>query len=259
MDVKVKKDVLELMKNKKQVKASILQNDPPEKWIITSIEEIISTEDYSPDGVEILFSDYRSGYCKENIESFEEITDVELSQLIKNHETLHFEMKSSFQWSVRHDRKAECLGEQVVKEIAAFMNGKGGKICIGVDDQRNTLGLKPDFSISSGRSGQAIEDAFVSKIRNFVRDRLTVPVAENLFNSYVMRHDQKQICIIDVRESSIPIFILEKFVPGECDKDVLDVKIRKWPFYTRTDQGTKEHSPYDAKIYWNDQKNSPFL
>jgi predicted HTH transcriptional regulator len=259
MDLKLKKDVLELKKNNKQVKASVLQNDPPEKWIVTSIMEILSTDDYSPDGVEIMFSDYRSGYCKESIEEFTNITSTELSQLIVDHETLYFELKSSFQWSIRYDRKAECLGEQVVREIAAFMNGKGGKICIGINDQRTTLGLKKDFSITTVKQGQAIEDAFVSKIRNFVKDRLTVPTTENLFNSYMMKYDQQQVCIIDVKESSIPIFVLEKFVPGQCDADGPPAKQRKWPFYTRLDQGTREHSPYDAKIYWNEQKNSPFL
>ncbi|MDB2445676.1 ATP-binding protein [Nitrosopumilus sp.] len=259
MNVNYRLDVEKLCKNKTTVKVSLTKNDAPEKWILTTINEVLSLDDYCPDGVEVLIADNRSGYCKDFENSFVELTSSELAELIEKHETFNFELKSSFQWSIKKNEKAECLGEQVVKEIAAFMNSKGGKICIGVDDQRKTLGLKPDFSISPGRSGQTKEDALVSKIRNFVRDRLNSPTTQNLFNSYVMKYDQKQVCIIDVEESSIPIFIYEKFVPSQCDKDGQPLKIRKWSFYTRTDQGVLEHSPYEAKSYWLREKNTSFL
>ena len=43
--------------------------------------------------------------------------------------------------------------------------------------------LKNDFSITPTKKDQPKEDALVSKIRNFVKDRLEVSIAETLFNS----------------------------------------------------------------------------
>lgn len=240
------------------IKASIGKNDPREKWILTTVKEILSTEKFCPDGVEIIIHDNRSAYCKEFIETFTEISESELEQLIENHETLTFELKSTFQWSTKNNRKAECLGEQVVREIGAFMNSKGGRICIGVDNSKNVLGLKNDFSISPPKSGQPKEDAFVSKIRNFVNDRLQVSTAETLFNSYVFHYKGKQVCIIEVQESDVPIFVQEKYDSKRCDTDD-ETKIRRWPFYVRTDQGTREYSPYEAKEYWIRERKTPFL
>ncbi len=240
------------------VRASIGKNDSREKWILTRVIEILSTEKYNPDGIEIIIHDNRSAYCKEFVNVSVEISESELGQLIETHETLSFELKASFQWSTRNNRKAECLGEQVVKEIVAFMNGSGGRICIGVDNSKNILGLKNDFSISPQKHGQPKTDAFISKIRTFVNDRLQVPTAETLFNSYVIRFQDKDVCIIDVGKSDIPIFVQEKYDSKTCDTDS-DLKIKRWPFYVRTDQGTREYSPYEAKKYWTRERDTPFL
>lgn len=240
------------------VRASIGKNDPREKWILTTVKEILSTEEFCPGGVEIIIHDNRSAYCKEFVNMCVEISELELDQLIENHETVSFELKSSFQWSVKNNRKSECLGEETVKEIAAFMNANGGRICIGVDNAKNVLGLKNDFSISPPKHGQPKEDALVSKIRAFVNDRLQVPTAETLFNSYVIHFKEKDLCIIEVEKSDIPIFIQEKYDSKTCDTES-ELKIKRWPFYVRTDQGTREYSPYDAKKYWTRERTSPFL
>lgn len=240
------------------VRASIGKNDSREKWILTIVKEILSTEQFCPDGTEIITNDNRSAYCKEFANISIKISELELEQLIENHETLTFELKSSFQWSTKNNRKAECLGESIVREIGAFMNTKGGRICIGVDNNKNILGLKNDFSVSPPKSGQPKEDSFVSKIRSFVTDRLQVPTAETLFNSYVMSFKGKQVCIIEVDKSDTPIFVQEKYDSKTCDTD-LEVKIKRWPFYVRTDQGTREYSPYEAKIYWIRERDTPFL
>lgn len=240
------------------VRASIGKNDPREKWILTNVKEVLSTEKYCPDGIEIIIHDNRSAYCKEFANISVEISESELEQLIEKHETLTFELKSSFQWSTKNNRKAECLGEQVVREITAFMNGNGGRICVGVDNTKNILGLKNDFSISPPKHEQPKEDAFVSKIRNFVNDRLQVPTAETLFNSYIMSFKGKQVCIIEVQKSDIPIFVQEKYDSKTCDTDSV-VKIKRWPFYVRTDQGTREYSPYEAKEYWIRERDTKFL
>ena len=136
------------------------------------------------------------------------------------------------------------------------MNAKGGKICIGVDNSRNVLGLKGDFSISPPKHGQPKEDALALKIRNFVRERIPT-LAETLFNSYVVDYKGKQVCIIDVKESNIAIFVQEKFDPKSCDTET-EIKVKRWPFYVRTDQGTREYSPYEAKEYWIREKETEF-
>ena len=75
----------------------------------------------------------------------------------------------------------------------------------------------------------------------------------NLFH-----YKKKQVCIIQVKQSDNPIFILEKYDSRSCDSEN-EVKIKKWPFYVRTDQGTREYSPYEAKEYWAREKGTNFL
>ena len=122
------------------VKASILKNDPPETWIITTVKRKRTKERYCPDGTPIIFADNRDGYVKEFFEDFIELTENEIKEMIEGHENFIFELKSSFQFSTKRSVQDDCLKEEIVKELSAMLNTKGGKICIGVDNKKNVIG-----------------------------------------------------------------------------------------------------------------------
>lgn len=247
------------------VRIAILKSDTYEKWISSEVKEILTNidEEYCSDGVRVVILDNRSGYVKEILEQNRQLTEKELNELIERHETISFELKSSFQHSIKKNRKAECLGDQIVKEICAFMNGQGGKICIGVDNAKQKLGLENDYShLTNIKPGQPKRDAFIQTLRDFVNSRLGNKSAETLYNSYVMSIDTIEVCIVDVKASNhIPIFILEKFKTQDCDADE-NTSLRnknKWTFYVRTDRGTAEKNPYEAAQYWQNEKKTRFL
>jgi len=246
------------------VKVAISKIDPSDKWISSQIKEILTTSyEYHENGIEVIITDNRSGYVKEFLEDITKLTEIEVLDLVKRHETLNFELKSSFQYSVKNKRKAECLAEQIVREICGFMNARGGIICIGVDNSKSILGLEDDYSILTNiKPGQPKSDSLIQTIRDFVNSRLGDNILETLYNSYIVNLSKSEVCIIDVKESkNIPVFVLEKFKSQDCDSDdnkPLSNK-KRWLFYVRTDRGTSEKNPYEAAKYWKNEKNSQFL
>jgi predicted HTH transcriptional regulator len=245
------------------VKAAILKDDPPEKWIITKVKRKKTNESYCPYGTPIIFSDNRFGYTKGFVETVVELNENEIKNLIENHENLLVELKSSFQYSVKKSRQAECLKEQIVREISAMMNTKGGKVIIGVDNQKKILGLDDDYKfIKISKSGQPKKDSFIQELRDYVNSRLGHKSLEDKYNAYVANVDSKEICIIDVDESKMyPAFVLEKFKMRKCDDEETDslTNGKRWTFYTKTDRGTSEKNPYEASIFWEENKQSQFL
>lgn len=250
------KDIIENM----TVLAAILENDPPEKWIVTQVKRKKSNEKYYHNGTPIRFTDNRQGFVKKIIEDFKELTIDEIKNMIENHENLNVELKSSFQFSTKKLRQAECLKEQIVREVSAMMNTNGGKVIIGVDNQKKILGLENDYQfIKISKNGQPKKDSFVQELRDFINSRLIDKNLESKYVAYVTNVDSKDICIIHVSESlSIPAFVLEKFKFRNCDADDNESLIngKRWTFYIKTDRGTSEKNPYEAAIHWMETKNS---
>jgi len=240
------------------VKASILKNDPPEKWITTTVKRKKTKEQFCPDGTPIILADNRDGYVKEFFEDFIELTEKEIKEMIQGHENFVFELKSSFQFSTKRSIQAECLKEEILRELSSMLNTKGGKICIGVDNKKNILGLDEDYKlIKIKKTGQPKKDSFIQELRSFINSRLGDNNLESCYNAYVVTVDSKELCIIDVQESKfIPAFVLEKYKVRGCDTTENEplYNSKKWTFYIKTDRGTSEKNPYEALQFWKEHK-----
>lgn len=68
--------------------------------------------------------------------------EKEIIEIIKNGEGKHLEYKSSVQYCVRNQVVNKELQFEVLKNLAAFANTEGGEILIGVDDDKNIIGLE---------------------------------------------------------------------------------------------------------------------
>ena len=78
--------------------------------------------------------------------------------------------------------------EKVAREIVAFVNTKGGKILVGVDDNKNIFGLK-----------NAEEEIFV--IQKMIQDYIKFPIEYEL--EKIQISDKKDVIVIKVIESKI--------------------------------------------------------
>ena len=88
-----------------------------------------------------------------------------------------------------------------MKELAAFANSEGGTLIIGIDDEKNILGLANDFE-KLGKTDK--QDAFKLKFDDIVRDYLG-DSAFDLFTAEFVNIDDKLVFVVDVRSSASKI------------------------------------------------------
>ena len=81
------------------------------------------------------------------------------------------------------------------------MNCDGGKLLIGIDDNKNALGLNNDLSTLKKENIDGFELQLIGIINKYIGSG---------FNSHVKisfpTYDDKQVCLIKVSKSSKPIF-----------------------------------------------------
>ncbi len=101
-----------------------------------------------------------------------------VSELVKLGESYTLEFKSSWQWDVRQQQLLKSLRQSCLKTIAAFLNGDGGTLLIGVEDDGAILGIQEDLRAAGGsldvleqRIIQAVIDTMGLNAATYVRLR----------------------------------------------------------------------------------------
>jgi predicted HTH transcriptional regulator len=100
----------------------------------------------------------------------EQLATDSLVTRIKHGETATLEFKSSLRYNLRANRVDRDIENSVLKTIVAFCNTKGGELLIGVEDDKNIVGIEHD--------GFPNEDKFQLHLRNLLMDRVVPSVAE---------------------------------------------------------------------------------
>jgi hypothetical protein len=57
------------------------------------------------------------------------------------------EFKSSARWDMKQNKADKLIEGIVVKTVAALLNSEGGALLLGVDDERNVIGLAHDYKL----------------------------------------------------------------------------------------------------------------
>jgi Predicted transcriptional regulator containing an HTH domain and an uncharacterized domain shared with the mammalian protein Schlafen len=82
-------------------------------------------------------------------------------QLIENGENEQIEFKSSIRYDYFRKTTNRELELVIAKTIVGFMNAKGGKLILGVDDDGNILGLEKDFKTLKHKTEMATSVIFL--------------------------------------------------------------------------------------------------
>jgi len=90
-------------------------------------------------GLYFLFRKRKPTFSTEKTES--------LSEILKQDENRFLEFKSSLRWDYRQEKLNPILEDVIIKTVAAFGNSDGGILLIGVDDDKNILGLQNDYNL----------------------------------------------------------------------------------------------------------------
>jgi len=131
-------------------------------------------------------------------------TRPDVPSLIANGENQSVEFKSSMRWDYKNGSANGALGYVVVKAIASFLNSFGGTLLIGVDDNKNILGLDKDFQ--SFGPGKQNEDGFALHFVQLVKNYLGIEQMQYVRLSFegVQGH---QIAVITISRAPQPVFL----------------------------------------------------
>ncbi len=129
--------------------------------------------------------------------------DFNWEELVKRNENKNLEFKSTLRWDLRENRVNPRLEEVAMKTVAAFSNGDGGILVIGVDDNETVLGLEPDFN-SLKKFGA---DYFEIHLRNLLNTQFGISFTTNNITVDFPELSEHQICVIQVEKGQEPVYV----------------------------------------------------
>jgi hypothetical protein len=220
------------------------------------VTDMLDNDAYNQNGIEVEIDGYYFGYVKKILTSEDIISEQELRKKIEKHETDTFEMKASFKYDLDLSErlgvptKNEVIKRKIVEEAAGFMNTDGGMICIGVDNNKKTVGLEHDYKLQSDYHPDADRSLLADNLRLEIKSTFAAyfenDIIFDLFKISIIPLDGKEVCCIKLKKSLEPIFVK---IPGSFH----DTKLKKdisggtqiWKCWIRADNGL-QCIPFDS-------------
>lgn len=133
--------------------------------------------------------------------TFEEV-DVDLLDLINEGENSQVEFKTTMRYDMRENTVNKKLEEVIIKTIAAFSNGQGGTLVMGVDDDQQIIGLENDYKTLKNGT----KDEFELHLRNLVHAAYGVEFASNNLTISFPTVQDTEICIVEIKPGNRPVY-----------------------------------------------------
>lgn len=126
----------------------------------------------------------------------------DLEELIEAGENERVEFKSSIRYDYFRKTTNRELELVIAKTITGFMNAKGGKLIIGVDDDGNIVGLEKDFKTLKHKN----KDGYEREIFRIISTQLG---HEACFSNHISFYklNGEDVCVIAVEPSKKPIYV----------------------------------------------------
>jgi hypothetical protein len=123
-----------------------------------------------------------------------------LKDLIARTETETVELKSSAFFSYQPDVPERVVKESAVKTVAGFLNAGGGTLAIGVADDGEILGIRPDLELK-----RMDADHYVNALTNIFENAFGAAAA-SLAKIRVEKAEEDEVCLIHVDPSPSPVY-----------------------------------------------------
>lgn len=133
----------------------------------------------------------------------EAAASISLDDLISEGESDELEFKSSIRWDYREERINRKLEEVIVKSVAAFANGEGGMLLVGVGDDGEVLGLEKDYLSLDGGDRDKLE----LHLRNLLSKHFGVSYVSTSLRVSFPSLGETEICQIDIEPASKPMVV----------------------------------------------------
>ena len=156
------------------------------------------------------------------------LDEKNIREIIRKGENEQTEFKSSLRWDYREQKVNTALETVILKSIAAFANGKGGLLLIGVNDEGEILGLEPDYNTLKKKN----VDGFELHLRRLIKNQFGISFTTAHLQILFPKIDGKTIGVIRITPSHHPLYLKVKNKNGnEVEK-----------FYVRMGNASQEIS-----------------
>lgn len=153
---------------------------------------------------EYLRKDFEDKKTEAETSTEESVSEKLLIDYINGGESEYVEFKSSLLWDyvIKSPRKEIAI--IVVRSIVCFLNSrKGGTLLIGIADNKEILGLEPDFI--KGNLRKPDEDGFELKINDLI-DTCVGKVYRQYVHVKFEKIDEKTVCILTIEKAPTPAY-----------------------------------------------------
>lgn len=116
------------------------------------------------------------------------IPDLEIESLLKKEEFLTHEYKSSIRYNTKEKKITDWLINSSLKTIAAFLNSDGGCLIIGVNDNKEVLGIDLD--------GFKSNDEWIRFLKDKIKSKLGINFLETFIKIETREYNNKNVGII---------------------------------------------------------------
>lgn len=159
----------------------------------------------------------------------------DLPLVLERGETEEIEFKASLRWDHARNSINRSLETAAVRAIAGFLNGAGGSLVLGVDDEGGVRGLERDY----GTLHRPDRDGYQQFVMDLVRRRLGGDLCPNVHLGFA-RVDGLDVCRVVVEPSERPVYLEEGKDPGlylrmgastrRLDvREAVEYVARRWP------------------------------
>jgi len=133
----------------------------------------------------------------------------EIDRIIDLGESTRLEFKQTACWNAYRGVKDHALVENVVKSVVGFMNSKGGLLLIGVDNGARIIGLEDDLKNADPMKPN--KDGYELFLRNSINSSISGSAMTFYDIEFVRSRDVKDICKIDIKAASKPVYFKGMF------------------------------------------------
>ena len=103
---------------------------------------------------------------------------------------------------MRENRVNKMLEDVVLKTIAAFSNGQGGRLIMGVTDDMEVIGLENDYNTLK----EGNKDNFELHLRNLINKAYGASFASNNITISFPVVNEIEICVVEIKQGKEPLY-----------------------------------------------------
>ena len=130
------------------------------------------------------------------------VQDATVADMLEAGESQTLEFKSTARFNLHLNEADKKMEHVIVKTVCGFLNGDGGTLLIGVDDDGNVLGLDTDYKTLGSKGNR---DGFELFIRQLLDTNLSVSTA-GMVNVRFDATEGRDVCVVLVAPAGKPTF-----------------------------------------------------